>query len=135
MSGDDPGEAQLFYENYCAGCDQIDIPNSTPTSQFYYNDDTGVGVLVTSACDYELGYRTDRSELEDAGSGRTWFPSDSFRDYSVEQLNAELYDKVFPMIKDCPLRTTETTRRVLASNYPEEEWAARDPISSRKGPR
>ena len=35
MSGDDPGEAQLFYEHYCAGCEEIDIPNSTPTSQFF----------------------------------------------------------------------------------------------------
>ena len=24
ISGDDPGEAQLFYEHYCADCDEID---------------------------------------------------------------------------------------------------------------
>ena len=35
MSGDDPGEAQLFYEAYCAGCGEIAIPNSTPTAHFY----------------------------------------------------------------------------------------------------
>ena len=177
MSGDDPGEAQLFYESYCAGCEEIDIPNSTPTSHFYFNGENGVGllvtgsgkmaaglslmtllsweaydfsdamivsvgcgggstgsvifgdvVLVTAACDYELGHHTDRSELENPDSGSTWFPLDSLRDYSVEQLNSELYDKVYPIIRDCPLRTTETTRRVLDNNYPDEAWAARDPL-------
>ena len=36
ISGDDPGEAQLFYEHYCANCEEIDIPNTTPSSQFYF---------------------------------------------------------------------------------------------------
>lgn len=49
MSGDEAGEAQLFYENYCADCEEIDIPNSTPTSQFYFNDENGVGLLVTGS--------------------------------------------------------------------------------------
>lgn len=177
ISGDDPGEAQLFYEYYCADCEEIEIPNTTPTSQFYFNSENGVGllvtgsgktaaglslmsllsweeydfsdtrivsvgcggastgslifgdvVLVTAACDYELGYHTDRSELENPDSGRTWFPLDTLRDYSVEKLNPGLYDKVYAMIRDCPLRTTETARRVLADNFPDEEWAARDPF-------
>ncbi len=176
MSGDDPGEAQLFYEHYCADCEEIDIPNSTPTSQFYFNNNNGVGllvtgsgksaaglslmsllswdaydfsdtkivsvgcggantgsfifgdvVLVTAACDYELGNNTDRSELDNPDLGRTWFPLDSLRDYSIEQLNSELYDKVYPLVRDCPLRTTETTRRILANNFPGEEWASREP--------
>ena len=149
MSGDASGEAQLFYEHYCAGCKEIKIPNSTPTSQFYFNSENGVGllvtdsgksaaglslmsllswdaydfsdttivsvgcggastgsfifgdvVLVTAACDFELGHNTGRGELEDAESEHTWFPLDSLSDYSVEQLNAELYDKVYPMIRD-----------------------------------
>ena len=180
ISGDDPGEAQLFYEHYCTGCEEINIPNTTPTSHFYFNGENGVGllitgsgktaaglslmsllswdaydfsdtmivsvgcggastgsfifgdvVLVTAACDYELGYRTDRSELENPDSEFTWFPLDSLRDYSIEQLNSELYDKAFPMIRDCPLRTTEATKRVLAKNFPDEEWAARDPFVTR----
>ena len=180
MSGDEAGEAQLFYENYCAGCEAIEIPNSTPTSQFYFNDENGVGllvtgsgkmaaslslmsllswdaydfsdtmivsvgcgggntgsftfgdvVLVTAVCDYELGHSTDRSELDNPELGSTWFPNDSLRDYSVEELNADYYDKVFPLIKDCPLRTTETTKRVLANNFPDEEWAAREPRVSK----
>ena len=49
MSGDASGEAQLFYEHYCAGCKEIKIPNSTPTSQFYFNSENGVGLLVTDS--------------------------------------------------------------------------------------
>ena len=176
MSGDDPGEAQFFYEYYCADCGEIAIPNTTPTSHFFFNDESGVGllvtgsgktaaglslmsllsweaydfsdvkivsvgcggastgyavfgdvVLVTAACDFELGHHTDRSELADPGSEHTWFPLDSLSDYSVERLDPELCDRVFSMIRDCPLRTTETTRRVLAGNFPDEEWAAREP--------
>ena len=41
MSGDAAGEAQLFYEHYCPGCEEIAIPNTTPTSQFYFNKENG----------------------------------------------------------------------------------------------
>ena len=177
MSGDSAGEAQLFYEHYCEGCEEIKIPNSTPTSQFYFNKDNGVGllvtgsgkaaacmslmsllsweaydfsdtrivsvgcggastgsyifgdvILVTAACDYELGHHTDSSELENPDASYTWFPLDTLKDYSIEPLNAELYDKVYPLISDCPLRTTDTTKRVLAANYPDEAWADREPV-------
>ncbi len=177
ISGDFPGEAQLFYEGYCAGCEELGIPNTTPTASFYFNKGNGVGllitgsgktaaglslmsllswdaydfsdamivsvgcggantgsftfgdvVLVTAVCDYELGHHTDNSELKDPDSEHTWFPDDSFRDYSVELLNPDLCEKVYPMIKDCTLSTTETTKSVLAKNFPDEEWASRDPV-------
>ena len=47
MSGDFPGEAQLFYEKYCMGCEEVTIPNMSKTGHFYVNEDTGVGMLVT----------------------------------------------------------------------------------------
>lgn len=176
MSGDFLGEAQLFFEHYCADCDEVSVPNATPTTQFYLNEDSGVGLLltgsgktaaglslmsllswdaydfsdttivsvgcgggstgscvlgdvvvVTAACDAELGHRTDLRELENPDAGITWFPDDSYIDYSFEPLNAELYDKVYGLIKDCPLRTTETSQHVLAKNFPDEEWASREP--------
>ena len=53
MSGDSAGEAQLFYEHYCEGCEEIKIPNSTPTSQFYFNNrfrkSRGLHVINVSA--------------------------------------------------------------------------------------
>ena len=49
MSGDFPGEAQLFYEKYCPDCEEIKIPNMPVTGHFYANDKTGVGILVTGS--------------------------------------------------------------------------------------
>ena len=174
---DFPGEAQMFYEYYCAGCEEIAIPNTTPSAHFYFNEENGVGllltgsgktaaglslmsllswnaydfsdtvivsvgcaggstglctygdvVLVTAACDLELGHHTGIEELEDPENGLTWFPDeDSFNKYNCKQLNAELYEKAYQLIKDCPLRTTEKTKQVIEVNFPDEEWANREP--------
>ena len=173
---DFPGEAQLFYEYYCAGCEEIAIPNTTPSAHFYFNEENGVGllltgsgktaaglslmsllswnaydfsdtmivsvgcaggntglctlgdvVLVTAACDLDLGYHTGREELADPVNGYTWFPSDSYKEYSCKLLDSELYEKAYPLIKGCPLRTTENAQKVLAENFPDEEWANRKP--------
>ena len=177
IEGDFPGEAQLFYEHYCAGCEEIAVPNAPPTSHFYFNQENGVGllltgagktaaglslmsllcwnaydfsdavivsvgcaggstglctygdvVLVTAACDLELGHHTGAEELADPENGLTWFPDeDSFNAYNCKQLNAGLCEKVYQRIKDCPLRTTENTKRVIEENFPNEEWAIRAP--------
>ena len=176
MNGDFPGEAQLFYEQYCLGCEEIAIPNSTPTSHFYMNENNGVALLVTgsgktaaglslasllswdaydfsdakivsvgcgggntganvfgdvivvsAACDYELGHGTDSTELKDENAVSTWFNDDSFDEFSHEILNEELCEKAYQLAKDCPMRTTEVATRALAANFPGEEWAAREP--------
>lgn len=49
MEGDFPGEAQLFYEHYCSGCEETEIPNMPPTGHFYINKESGVGILVTGS--------------------------------------------------------------------------------------
>ena len=177
IEGDFPGEAQLFYEHYCADCEEIAVPNAPPTSHFYFNQENGVGllltgagktaaglslmsllfwnvydfsdaviisvgcaggstglctygdvVLVTAACDLELGHHTSSSELADPENGLTWFPDeDSFNAYNCKQLNAVLYEKAYQLIKDCSLRTTENTKLVIKENFPNEEWANREP--------
>ena len=50
-------------------------------------------VLVTAACDLELGHHTGRLELQDPAKGLTWFPDDtSFLDYKCKLLNPALYE-------------------------------------------
>ena len=49
MAGDFPGEAQLFYERYCPGCEEIAIDNMPPTAHLYLNEDNGVAILVTGS--------------------------------------------------------------------------------------
>ena len=38
MSGDFPGEAQLFYEKYCGGCEETEVPNMSEDSHFRYEE-------------------------------------------------------------------------------------------------
>ena len=170
ISGDFPGEAQLFYEHYCAGCQEIEIPHMPPTGHFYADEEKGVGILltgagktaaglslmallsselydysdaylvsvgcaggsaafctlgdvivVTAACDYDLGHHVDAHERARSNTQIMWFPDDDFADYEYKVLNEYLYEKAYEMIKDCPLRTTEMAKTVMAENF-----AARD---------
>lgn len=47
ITGDFPGEAQLFYEKYCQGCEETDVPHMPSTGHFYVNEENGVGILIT----------------------------------------------------------------------------------------
>ena len=165
MSGDFPGEAQLFYERYTAGCPEAEIPHMPPNAHFYVNPANGVGLLltgscktaatlsltavlssgafdfsgaylvsvgcaggsasacalgdvvvVTSVCDYDLGHHVDAHEKEKTGTRVMWFPDDSFADYNYKQLSADLCEKVYGLVRNCPLRTTEQSKRVMAEN-------------------
>lgn len=176
MSGDFPGEAQLFYERYCPDCVEIEIPHMPTTAHFYMNEENGVGILVTgsgktaagfslmavlssdlydysdtyivsvgcaggsvgystigdvvlitAACDYDLGHQVDSRDMGDTTSAVTWFPDEAYAEYACKFLDADLCERVYQMIKDCPLRTTELTRRVLQKNYPSWDGAYRDP--------
>ena len=166
MSGDFPGEAQLFYEEYCPGCEEIEIPNMPPTGHFYFNDENGVGmlvtgagktaaglsmmavlsselydysdativsvgcaggsvrnctlgdvILVTAACDYDLGHHVDAHEKKKNKSQVMWFPDKSYADYEYKNLNADLCDKTYEMIRNCPLQTTEEARAVMKESF------------------
>ena len=170
MTGDFPGEAQLFYEGYCAGCEEAKIPHMPAGSHFYVNEENSVGllvtgsgktpaalslmavlssdlydysdayivsvgcaggsagnstlgdvILVTAACDYDLGHHVDAHEKERSDSPVMWFPDDSFGDYECRILNPELCEKAYEMIRDCPLQTTELSETVMAANFPDYE--------------
>lgn len=49
MTGDFPGEAQLFYEKYCKDCEETEISNMPKTGRFYVNEENGVGILITGS--------------------------------------------------------------------------------------
>ena len=49
MTGDFPGEAQLFYNEYCKGCGETEIPNMPPTGRFFVNEENGVGLLISGS--------------------------------------------------------------------------------------
>ena len=177
MTGDFPGEAQLFYERYCPGCEEIAIPHMPVTAHFYLNEENGVGilvtgsgktasgfslltllslegydcsdayivsvgcaggsvgyskpgdvVLVTAVCDYDLGHQVDTRDMANSDSAVTWFPDEAYVDYAYKHLDTGLCERVYQMIKDCPLHTTELTKRVLQENYPSWDDVYDDPV-------
>ena len=91
----------------------------------------GYGILgdvyvITASVDYDLGHHADLREME--GDGKTtWFHDEEYDANAVVRLNQDLTDRVYDLVKDTELETTDLTERLLQSEYPEEAWANRDP--------
>ena len=173
MTGDFPGEAQCFYEEYLVGGDTYRIDGCPGTIELYYKDgvalcsvgqgkvaaalntaavlsDTrfdfsdayvlsvgcggaaeGYGILgdvyvISAAVDYDLGHHADPRE-SDGRTETTWFHDESFDDSAVIRLDQDLTDRVYSLVKDVPMQTTDQTMEFLHREYPEEEWADRQP--------
>ncbi len=82
--------------------------------------------LITAAVDYDLGHHADARELSDP-EGTTWFYDAEYEDAAVVQLNPELMDKVYVLIKDAPVETTEVTCSFMRAAFDGADWAVRDP--------
>lgn len=98
----------------CAGC----------SAGAYTMGDTCV---ITAACDYDLGHTADARDMQDKETDKLWFYDESFVDVSHKKLNRELCDRVYELVKDIPMETTELTRKVMAECFDNAEWAVRDP--------
>ncbi len=82
--------------------------------------------IVSSAVDYDLGHHADARELRD-GTVTTWFHDASYDDASYLPLNRELTDRVYTLVRDIPLQTTERTRKYMLASFDNAAWAGRDP--------
>lgn len=174
MSGDFPGEAQLYYEKYLAGGEEYEVPYAAEGCRLYVKDGValctlGMGklraalntaavlsddrfdfsdayifsvgcagsavgttvmgdvVVASAAVDYDLGHRADARELSDPDA-LTWFHEEEFDDAAVVRLDPQLVQRVYALVKDLPLETTERTRSYMSSCFDGAEWAVRDPI-------
>lgn len=176
MSGDYPGEAQLFYEKYCPGEKPVDIVHLPDATQFYLNEKSGVAilitgsgktaaalamtvvlnapdldfsdayivsvgcsggsyecttlgdvVLVTAACDNELGHTADIREFSDPNAEVTWFYDNSYDTTAYKHLDASLAERIYEFTKEVPLQTTAQSQNVLKTNFPGEDWRLRAP--------
>lgn len=173
MDGDFPGEAQYYYEAYCAGGQEYDIRGGFGESKLYVKDGvalyvTGMGkvncamsltailldsrfdfsqayvistgcagssleygvmgdvFLITAAVDFDLGHHADSREMADP-EATTWFHDESYDGSSCKILNQDLMDKIYALIKDVPVETTERTRNFMSAAFDGAEWAVRDP--------
>ena len=182
LSGDTPGEAQYYYEEYLEGGREFTVPGTLGDIRVYEKDgivlfmpgmgkvDAALGTLavlkddrfdfsktciistgcagssvgygtlgdvfiITTAVDYDLGHHADIRDMaadhKEAGTiedkRTTWFHHEPFDELAVVRLNADLTDRVYEMVKDIPLETTEQTRECLRKNYHDADWAVRDP--------
>ena len=171
LTGDEPGEAQLYYDRYCSGGDVYD--GIIPGSKVYVKDDVclyllGMGkinaasslmalltderfdfsdayffltgcaggsyeecvmgdvVVVTAAVDFELGHITDGREIADS-TGTTWFRAPMFDSHASKTLNKSLSDRVYNLVKDIKMKTTDKTRRYMSKAFDDAARAVRDP--------
>lgn len=82
--------------------------------------------VITAAVDYDLGHHADVRDLADQ-TGTTWYHDEGYDSASVKILNAELMDKVYDLVKDVEVVTTEKTRNYMSAAFDGAEWAVRDP--------
>lgn len=82
--------------------------------------------ILSSAVDYDLGHHADARDIADP-EGTTWFHDGFFDSTAVVFLNQELTDKVYSLVKDTAVRTTETTRNFMRAAFDGADWAVRDP--------
>ena len=83
--------------------------------------------VITATVDFDLGHHADPRELADA-NGTTWYHDASYDSASYKILNQELCNKVYNLVKDVKIETTEKTRAFMAAAFDNAEWATRDPM-------
>lgn len=82
--------------------------------------------VISTAVDYDLGHHADIRDMENQ-TAETWFRDESFDDVAVIRLNPELTDKVWELVKNLPMETTEKTRNFMSATFDGAAWAIRDP--------
>ena len=82
--------------------------------------------VISAAVDYDLGHQADPREMS-SESVTTWFHDESYDESAFLRLDPALTDRVYNLIKDMPLKTTEKAVEFLNKEYPGEAWADRPP--------
>ena len=82
--------------------------------------------IISAAVDYDLGHHADSREME-TKADETWFHEQDYDETAYVELNPDLVDKVYNLVKDVPVQTTDETRAFMASVFDGQEWAVRDP--------
>lgn len=174
MSGDFPGEAQYYYEAYCAGGEEFDICGGIAGNKLYVKNGvalyvTGSGkvnsalslyailldgrfdfskayilstgcagsayghtvmgdvFVVSAAIDYDMGHHADIRDLPNDAK-TTWFHDPGFDDCAYKLLDPALTERVYGLVKDIKINTTDKTRAYMAAAFDGADWAVREPM-------
>lgn len=82
--------------------------------------------VITATVDYDLGHHADPRELTEE-SDTTWYHDDAYDSASYKILNQDLCNKVYDLVKDVKIETTDKTRAYMAAAFDNADWATRDP--------
>ena len=82
--------------------------------------------VASAAVDFDLGHHADSRDLADA-EGTTWFHDVDFDDTAAFLLDRKLTEKVYALVKDTPLQTTERVKNYMRRAFDGAAWAVRDP--------
>ena len=95
-------------------------------------EDTVMGdvFVITAVVDFDLGHHADAREIADP-EGTTWFHDAVFDASAVVRLDPGLMDRVYALVKDTPVATTEVTRNYMRAAFGGADRAARDPRVTR----
>lgn len=83
-------------------------------------------VLATAAVDYDLGHHADIRDMKDK-TATTWFHDKAFDSVAEIKLNTGLIEKIYSLVKNIKLETTEFTKKTMSDDFNGAEWAVRDP--------
>ncbi|MBR6019448.1 MAG: hypothetical protein IK055_04425 [Lachnospiraceae bacterium] len=111
--------------------DRFDFSNAYVLSTGCAGSAVGYGVMgdvfvLTATVDYDLGHHADPREMKEV-KDVTWFHENDHDNLSVVKLNADLTGRVYDLVKDVKLETTEKTRRYMRDAFAGEAWADREP--------
>lgn len=82
--------------------------------------------VITAAVDFDLGHHADVRDLSE-GATTTWFHDAGYDSASCKILDKDLMDRVYNLVKDVKVETTEKTRAYMAAAFDNADWAVRDP--------
>lgn len=82
--------------------------------------------VITAAVDFDLGHHADVRDLSE-GATTTWFHDEGYDSASCKILDKDLMDRVYNLVKDVKIETTEKTRAYMAAAFDNADWAVRDP--------
>ena len=120
--------------------DRFDFTDAYIISTGCAGSAVGYGVMgdvyvITAAVDYDLGHHADIRDMAKSPEGEgaeedkrtTWFHDSSLDETASVFLNEDLTNRVFDLVKDIPLATTERTREFMRAAFDSADWAVRDP--------
>ena len=83
--------------------------------------------VITSIVDFDLGHHADSREMEDPSARTTWFRDSGYDGSAYVMLDADLVNRVYDLVKDVRIETTDVTRDFMAAAFENADWAVRDP--------